>query len=71
VDLDDVRRQVLRERDVRRRVHDALAEQEAGGQLEVVARRAHRDRDRLAVQAHLERELDGDLVHAAVALHRL
>ena len=35
-----------------------------GRELEVVPGRAHRDRDRLAVQADLERQLDGDLVGA-------
>jgi hypothetical protein len=46
----------------------SLAEQEAECQLFVVARCAHRDRQRLAVDADLERLLNGDNVGAFVVL---
>ena len=70
-DLDDVRREVLGQprRDGLRGVDEPLAEQEADRQLLVVARRAHRHRQRPAVDADLERVLDGDAVLHAVALH--
>jgi ATP-dependent Clp protease protease subunit len=52
----------------RRRAGDqALAVQEAGDQLLVVAGRAHRDRQRRAVHTDLERLLDRDVVRHAVA----
>src|SRR6185436_13519407 len=43
-----------------------LAVQESGGQLEVVSGRPHRHRYRRPVQPDLERQLDRDLVAAAV-----
>ena len=49
-------------------VDETLAEQEAEGELLVVAGRAHGDRQRLAVDADLHRLLDGHLVGLAVAL---
>ena len=53
-------------------VDEALAVEEAERQLVVVTGRAHRHRDRLAGDAYLERLLDGDRVHHAVALdHRV
>ena len=51
-----------------RHVEQPLAYQEAERQLLVVARRAHGDRQRLAVHADLERLLHRDLVGDAVAL---
>ena len=69
-DLDDVAGEVRRSA---RRARGASISpspmQEAERELLVVAGRAHRDRERLAVDADLERLLDGDLVAlAAVAL---
>ena len=46
----------------------ALAVEEAERELLVVAGRAHRDRERRAVDADLQRLLDGDLVADAVVL---
>ena len=65
-DLDRVRRAIARQPDPRRGVDQPLAEQEAHGKLLVVARRAHRDRERLAVDADLQRLLDRDEVARAV-----
>jgi hypothetical protein len=66
-DFDGVGRHLTRERDGRSRLDQTLAEQEARRQLLVVARGAHRDRDRLAVDADLQWLLDRDVVvHAVV-----
>ena len=45
---------------------DRLREEEAKRECLVVAGRAHDHGERLAVQAHLERRLDGDTVDAGV-----
>ena len=50
-------------------VDEPLAVEEAERELLVVAGRAHRDGQRGAVDADLERLLDGDLVALAVAAH--
>ncbi len=53
-------------------VDDAFGVEEPGGELEVVARRAHGDDDRRAVDADLERRLDRDHValdRSAVPTH--
>ena len=69
LDLDHVRREVVREPDRVRRPDQALADQEPDRELLVVARGSHRHRERLPVHADLERLLDGQLVAFAVADH--
>ncbi len=66
--LDHVAGEVIGEPGVVRPVDQALAVEEPERELLVVARRAHRDRERLAVDADLERLLDRDPVLGAVAL---
>src|SRR4051812_13757061 len=66
-DLDDVGREVLGEPDGARAVDEPLAVEEAERELLVVAGRAHRDGERRAVDADLERLLDRDAVLLALA----
>ena len=66
-DLDGVDREVLGQARRARAVDEPLAVEEPERQLLVVAGRAHRDRERRAVDADLERLLDGDEVVLAVA----
>src|SRR4029079_9882238 len=66
-DLDGVDREVLGQARRARAVDEALAVEEPERQLLVVAGGAHRDRERRAVDADLERLLDGDEVLLAVA----
>ncbi len=65
----DVRGEVPGRAGLVRAVDQPLAEQKAERQFLVVTGRAHRDRQRRAVDADLQRLLDGDLVALAVALH--
>ncbi len=53
--------------DVGERRHEAFGEEEAGGELAVGAGRPHRHAERLAVQADLERGLDGHVVARGLA----
>ncbi len=68
-DIDDVRREIGARARLVRVADQSLAVEEDEGKLLVSPRRARRDRQRLAVDADLERLLDGDLVALAVAPH--
>ena len=67
--VDDVGGEVAGRAGLARRVDQPLAVEEAERELLVVAGRAHRDGQGGAVDADLQRLLDGDLVALAVALH--
>ena len=70
VDVDGVGREVGRRPDARDRTREQpLAMQEARGELLVVAGRAHRDRQRAAPHADLQRLLDRDAVGDPVVAH--
>src|SRR5665213_2346990 len=68
-ELDAVRRQVVRQRCRDR--PETFAEREPHRELFVVARRAHRDRDRLATDPDLERLFDRDEVLLSYATARV
>jgi hypothetical protein len=46
---------------------DALGKQKAGGEMAIVARRPHEHRKRFAIDANLQRFLDGGGIRGALA----
>ena len=68
LDLDRVGREDLRWTGIPRPVDQALAVQESQRELLVVTRRAHRHRERAAVDPDLQRLLDGDRIGRPVVL---
>ena len=67
--LDHVRREIVAQPGSVRRADQSLPDQEPDRELLVVAGGSHRHRERLPVDADLERLLDGQLVAFAVADH--